>query len=82
MIAVAPSPGVRVTVAESSNRDLSNVSEQFDLWGMILNESQTNIVVVSRSRTMHVQSPLITICALTVLESDDLYKLGMTFDPK
>ena len=33
LIAVVPSPGVRVAVAESLIRDLGRVSEWFDLWG-------------------------------------------------
>ena len=33
LMAVVPSPGVRVTVAESLSRDLVEVSELFDLWG-------------------------------------------------
>ena len=32
LIAVVPSPGVRVTVAESLSRDLVNVSKWRDLW--------------------------------------------------
>ena len=34
LIAVMPSPGVRVTVAESLNRDLVRVNAWCDLWGM------------------------------------------------
>ena len=56
-MAVVPSPGVRVTVAESLIRDLSRVSERCDLWGMKLNASKTKTMIVSRSRTMHPQSP-------------------------
>ena len=37
LMAVVPSPGVRVTVAESLIRDLVRVSEWCDLWGMKLN---------------------------------------------
>ena len=36
LMAVVPSPGARVTVAESLNRDLGRVSEWCDLWGMKL----------------------------------------------
>ena len=38
LMAVVPSPGVRVTVAESLIRYLGRVSEWCDLWGMKLNE--------------------------------------------
>ena len=34
LMAVLPSPGVRVAAAESLIRDLSRVSEWCDLWGM------------------------------------------------
>ena len=57
LIAVVPSPGVRVTVAESLICDLGRVGEWFDLWGMILNASKAKSMIVSRSRTMHPQSP-------------------------
>ena len=40
LMAVVPSPGVRVAVAESLIRDLSRVSEWCDLWGMKLNASK------------------------------------------
>ena len=40
-IAVVPSPGVRVTLAESLIRDLGMVSERCDLWGMKLNTCKT-----------------------------------------
>ena len=41
LIAVGPSPGVRVTVAESLNRELVRVNAWCDLWGMKLNASKT-----------------------------------------
>ena len=37
LIAVVPSPGVRVTVVESLSRDLVKVSERCELLGMRLN---------------------------------------------
>ena len=60
-IAVVPSPGVRVTVAESLIDDLGRVSEWCDLWGMKLSASKTKTMIVSRSNTMHPQSPSLTI---------------------
>ena len=53
LMAVVPSPGIRVAVAESLIRDLGRVSEWCDLWGMKLNASKTKTMIVSRSRTMH-----------------------------
>ena len=37
----------------SLKRDLSKVSEWYDLWKEKLNESKSNTMIVSRSRTMH-----------------------------
>ena len=61
LMAVVPSPGVRLAVAESLSRDLMKVSEWCDLWGMKLNASKTKTMIVSRSRKMHPQSPALTI---------------------
>ena len=61
LIAVVPSPGARVTAAESLSRDLVKVSEWCDLYGMKLNVSKTQTMIVSRSRTMYPQSPALTI---------------------
>ena len=71
-MAVVPSPGVRVAVAESLIRDLGRVSEWCDLWGMKLNASNTKTMIVSRSGTMHPQSPPLTIGGTVLKESDDL----------
>ena len=65
LMAVMPSPGGRVAVAESLIRDLGRVSEGCDLWGMKLNASKTKTMIVSKSRTMHPQSPPLTIGGTT-----------------
>ena len=82
LMAVVPSPGVRVAVAKSLIRDLGRVSEWCDLWGMKLNASKTKTMIVSRSRTMHPQSPPLTIGGTVLKESDHLVILGVTFDSK
>ena len=79
---VVPSPGVRVTVAESLIHDLGRVSEWCDLGWMKLNASKTKTMIVSRSHTMHPQSPPLTIGGTVLKESDDLVILGVTFDSK
>ena len=77
-----PSPGLRVAVAESLSRDLVKVSEWCDLWGMKLNARKTKTMIVSRSRTMHHQSPALTIVGAVLKESDDHVILRATFDSK
>ena len=74
--------GVRVTVAEPLIRDLGRVNECCDLWEIKLNASKTNTMIVSRSRTMHPQSPPLTIGGTVLKESDDFVILGATFDSK
>ena len=46
------------------------------------NASKTKIMIVSRSRTMHPQSPPLIIGVTVVKESDDLVILVVTFDSK
>ena len=55
---VVPSPGVKVTVAESSIHDLGRViSEWCDLSGMKFNAIKTKTMMVSRSRIIHPSHP-------------------------
>ena len=71
-MAVVPSPGGRVTVGESLICDLVRVREWCDRWGMKLNASKTKTMRVSRSLTMHPQSPSLTIGGTVLKESDEL----------
>ena len=80
LMAVVPSPGVRVTAAESLIRDLGRVSEWRDLWAMKLNASKTKTMIVSKSRTMHPLLPQLIIGGTVLKGSDDLVILGVTFD--
>ena len=47
---------------------------------MKLNASETKTIIVFRSRTMHAQSPPLTIGETVLKESDDLVILGVSFD--
>ena len=47
-----------------------------------MNASKTKTMIVNRSRTMHTQSPPLTIGGSVLKESDDLVILGVTFDSK
>ena len=80
LMAVVPSPGVRVTVAESQIRDFGRVSEWCELWRIKLNASKTYTMIVTRSRTMHSQSPILTGTVLK--ESDEFVIFRVTFDSK
>ena len=52
LVTVVPSPGKRVAVSESMNRDLNRVSVWCNLWGMKLNAHKAKTMIVSRSRTV------------------------------
>ena len=47
-----------------------------------MNASKTKTIIVSRSRTIHTQSPPLTIDGTLLKESDDLDILVVTFDSK
>ena len=47
-----------------------------------MNAKKTKTMIVSRSRTMHPQSPPLTIDGTVLKESDDLAILGVTYDFK
>ena len=49
---------------------------------MKLNASKTKTMIVSSTRTMHPQSPPLTIGRTELKDSDDLVILGVTFDSK
>ena len=49
---------------------------------MKLNASKSKTLIVSRSRTMHPQSPPLTIGGTVLIEFEDLVILGVTFDFK
>ena len=51
-----------------------------DLWGMKLNASKTKTMILSRSLTMHPQSPPLPIGGTALKESGDLVILGVIFD--
>ena len=51
-------------------------------WGKKLNAGKSRTMIVSRSRTMHPQSPALTIGGTALKEFDDLVILGVAFDSK
>ena len=80
--AVVPSPGDRVAVTDSMNRDLHRVSVWCDLWGTKRNANKTKTMIVSRSSKVHHQSIPWILDGTVWKESADLVILGMTFDTK
>ena len=56
--------------------------EWCDLFGMKLNASNSKTMIVSRSCTMYLQLPPLTIGGTVLKESDDYGILGVTFDSR
>ena len=56
------------------------VNERCNLWGMKLSASKTKTMIVSRSRTMHRQSPPLNVGSTVLKKSVDFDILGVTFD--
>ena len=82
LIAVVPSPGVRVTVAESMISDLGRVSVWCDLLGDDIEceyDQDYDSPKVSHNAS---QSLPLTIGGTVLTESDDLVILGVAFDSK
>ena len=76
LVAVVPSPGQRVSVSESFNRDLNKVSVWCNLCGIKLYASKTKTMIVSRSCTVHPQLTPLTLNGNVPKESADLVILG------
>ena len=82
LLARIPSPNMRSDVTESLNRDLSKISTWCNLWGMRLNPTKTQSMIVSRSRTVFPPHPDLLVGS-TSLNSCEFFKiLGVTFDSK
>ena len=81
-IKVTATPGERVAVSESTNRDINRVSVWCNLLGMKLNASKTKTMIVSRLCTVHPQLTPLTLDGTVLGESADLVILGVTFDAK
>ena len=82
LLAVVPSPCLRNAVADSLNRDLTRIYEWCKLWGMKLNPSKTQNMIVSRSRTLLPLHPDLHIDGMALNASDFFKVLGVTFDKK
>ena len=82
VVAVVPSPGEKVAVSESMNRDLNRISVWCNLFGMKLNASKTKTMIVSGSLTVHPQLTPLTLDGTVLKESADLVILGVIFDSR
>ena len=82
LVAVVPSPDQRRLVSESLNRDLAKISDWCKLWGMKLNASKTQSLIVSRSRTVVPNHPDLVIDGIVLQTCMSFKILGILFDSK
>ena len=82
LVSVVPSPGERVAVSESMNRDLNRFSVWCSIWGKKLNASKTKTMIVSRSRTFRLLLTPLTLDGTVLKESAYLVIFWVTFDAK
>ena len=60
------SPRERAAVARSLNGDLAKIQSWCQQWGMKLNPSKTQSIIVSRSRTINPIHPPLLLCGLSI----------------
>ena len=82
LLAIIPSPHDRDRVAASLNRDLHRIQSWSSLWGMKLNPSKTQSMIISRSRTGNPPHPVLYLDNSPLSSSPSLKILGVTFDTR
>ena len=82
LIAVIPSPDLRQLISESLNRDLARIGDWCRLWGMKLNPTKTQSMIISRSRTLFPRHPDLLLNNVVLNTCDSFKILGILFDSK
>ena len=82
LLAVVPSPAARLDVSDSLNRDLAKISSWCRNWGMLMNPTKTQSMIVGRSRTVHPAHPDLLIDNVPLVNSNSFKILGVQFDKK
>ena len=82
LFASVPSPDRRPDIAESLNRDLARISAWCKSWGMKLNASKTQSMIVSRSRTLDPIHPDLLIDNVPLTTCNSFKILGVILDSK
>ena len=80
LFASVPSPISRPMIAESLNRDLARISAWCKSWGMKLNASKTQCMIVSRSRTLNPPHPDLLIDNVPLTSCESFKILGVILD--
>ena len=76
------SPDDRTAKADMLCRDLLRIKSWCERWGMRLNPSKSRSLIISRSRTLLPQHPVLNIGNDSITDSSTLKLLGVTLDSK
>ena len=82
LVAVVPSPNMRTAVADSLNRDLAKISDWCTSWGMKLNPTKTQSMIMGRSRTEYPHHSSLYINGIALTTTTSFKVLGVTLDSK
>ena len=82
LLTVVPSPAARLDVSDSLNWDLAKISSWCRNWGMLMNPTKTQSMIVGRSRTIHPPHPDLLIDNVPLINSNSFKILGVQFDQK
>ncbi|KAK3890477.1 hypothetical protein Pcinc_005557 [Petrolisthes cinctipes] len=82
LFAAIPSPQDRQRVADLISRDVSRIQAWCDRWGMKLNPSKSQKLIISRPRTLQPPHPDFVVGGVTVPNCVSLKLLGDSFDAK
>ena len=82
LLAVVPSPAMRTEVSDSLNRDLLKISSWCKNWGMKMNPTKTQSMIVGRSRTILPSHPDLLIDNVPLITNNSFKILGVLFDEK
>ena len=82
LYAHVPSPAMRMRVADSLSEDLIKIHSWCVQWGMKLNPNKSKEIIVSRSRTLFPEHPIVLINGVIINRANQLKLLGVTLDSK
>ena len=76
------SPHDRLTKANMLCRDILRIKSWCERWGMKLNPLKSRSLIISRSRTLQPQHPVLSVDGDSIPDSSTLKLLGVIFDSK
>ena len=82
LLAIIRKPADRPAGATSLNRDVDTIHEWCNHWCMLLNPNKTDVLVISRSRTVNPPNGDLVLSGVSIQASPNFDVLGVKFDSK